>query len=104
MYPEDDEGKGWIRIKNVAKVQDSPTLLPARIANEIYRHGESGMGFFIFTVIFKDGQRLAYGTGGAVDFIRYPPGKGPADVNAGLPDEGRSDPNLVSPPKWYWCL
>ena len=31
----------------------------ARFADEIYRHGESRMGYTIFTVVFADGQRQA---------------------------------------------
>jgi hypothetical protein len=103
VYPEDDTAKRWIRIEDVANVEDSPTRLPARFASEIYRRGESGMGYTIFTVVFSDGSRQAYGTGNAVDFIRYPEGKGPRDVVAVLPHEGRNA-NPVSAPEWYWCL
>jgi hypothetical protein len=104
VYPENDRGKRWIRIEDVAEVQDSPTRLPARFANEIYRNGESGMGYTIFTVKFSDGLRQACVTGNAVDFIRYPLGKGPKDVAAVIPHEGRKDESLVKAPEWYWCL
>jgi hypothetical protein len=104
IWPEDDRHKSWIRIEDVAEVEDSPTRLPARFADEIYRHGESGMGYTIFTVVFAGGLRQACGTGNAVDFIQYPPGKGPADVVAVIPHEGRNAPQIVSAPGWYWCL
>jgi hypothetical protein len=39
-------------MENVAEVRDSPRRLPARFANELYQHGESGMGYTIFTVVF----------------------------------------------------
>lgn len=103
VYPEDDQGKRFIKIEDVVKVKDSPTRLPARFANQIYDHGESGMGYTIFTVVFSDGERQAYGTGNAVDFIRYPDGKGPNDVSSVLPHEGRNA-QPVGPPAWYWCL
>lgn len=102
VYPEDDKGKRSIRIEDVVKVEDSPTRLPARFANEIYAEGESRMGTHIFTVVFSDGSRQAFGTGGAVDFIRYPKGKGPGDVVAVLPHEGGAE--LMRTPEWYWCL
>jgi hypothetical protein len=70
VYPEDDKGKRWIRIEDVAEVEDSPTRLPARFADELYRNGESGMGYTIFTVVFADGQRQACVTGNAVDFVQ----------------------------------
>lgn len=103
VYPEDDRGKRFVRIEDVLKVEDSPTRLPAQFANEIYKHGESGMGYTIFTVVFSDGERQACGTGNAVDFIRYPDGKGPEDVVAVLPHEGRNA-QPVGAPDWYWCL
>jgi hypothetical protein len=104
VYPEDDKGKRWIRIEDVAEVEDSPTRLPARFADELCRKGESGMGYTIFTVVFADGQRQACVTGNAVDFVRYPPGKGQRDVVAVIPHEGRRDDSLVKAPPWYWCL
>jgi hypothetical protein len=51
VYPEADKGKRWVRIEDVVEVEDSPTRLPARFADEIYRQGESGMGYTIFTVV-----------------------------------------------------
>jgi hypothetical protein len=103
VYPEDDKGKRSIRIEDVLRVEDSPTRLPARFANEIYKRGESGMGYTIFTVVFSDGKRQACVTGGAVDFIRFPDGKGPKDVIAVEPHVGRSV-DMVTGPDWYWCL
>ena len=82
MYPEDDKGKRWIRIEDVFAVEESHTRLPALFADELYRNGESGMGYTIFTVVFADGQWQACVTGNAVDLIRYPPGKGSRDVVA----------------------
>lgn len=104
LYPENDPGKLWIRMEDVAEVQDSPTRLPARFANQIYKNGESGMGYMIFTVVFADGLRQAYVTGNAADFIRYPIGKGPGDVVAVLPHEGRRGDSLVKSPEWRWCI
>lgn len=103
VYPEGDSGKRFISIDDVEKVEDSPVRLPARFANEIYRNGESGMGYTIFTVVFSDGNRQACVTGNAVDFILYPVGKGPGDVIAVLPHEGRNA-GPVRTPEWYWCL
>jgi hypothetical protein len=99
----EDRGESVIRIEDVLKVEDSPTRLPPQFANEIYRGGESGMGYTIFTVLFSDGQRQAYATGNAVDFITYPEGKTPIDVVAVEPHEGRHS-NPVTGPTYYWCL
>jgi hypothetical protein len=103
VYPEDDRAKRWIRIEDLVKVEDSPTRLPAQFANEIYEQGESGMGYYIFTVLFSDGTRQACASGSAVDFIRYPDQKGPGDVVGVVPHEGRNAEPVVTP-GWYWCL
>jgi hypothetical protein len=104
VYPENDHGKRWIKMEDIAEVKESPIRLPAQFANEIYRNGESGMGYTIFTVVFSDGSRQAYGMGNAVDFIRYPDGKGPKDVVAVIPHEGRNDATRVDGSEYYWCL
>jgi hypothetical protein len=103
VYPEDDRGKRFVQVEDVVKVEDSPTRLPAQFANQIYDHGESGMGYTIFTVVFSDGERQVCITGNAVDFIRYPSGKGPNDVLSVLPYKGRNS-QQVGAPDWYWCL
>lgn len=104
VYPENDRGKRWIKMEDIAEVAESPVRLPAQFANEIYRNGESGMGYTIFSVVFSDGSRQAYGMGNAVDFIRYPNGKGPKDVVAVIPHEGRNDATRVDGSEYYWCL
>ena len=104
VYPENDQGKRWIRMEDIAEVRESPSRLPAKFAKEIYRNGESGMGYTIFTVVFADGVRQACVSGNAIDFIQYPTGKGPNDVVAVIPHEGRRDDSLVNSPEWYWCL
>lgn len=104
VWPEEDPGKWFLPIEDVQMIESGPTRLPARFASEIYDSGEWGMGFCIFTLMFTDGERQAYGSGNAVDFVIYPPGKGPDDVAAVIPHEGRSDPEILRPPHYYWCL
>jgi hypothetical protein len=104
VYPEDDKGKLSVKIDDVVEIESSPTRLPARFANEIYRNGESGMGYVVFTVLFADDEKQACVSGNAVDFIRYPARKGPKDVVGVIPHQGRRDDSLVKGPDWYWCL
>jgi hypothetical protein len=66
------------------------------------------MGYCLFTVIFKsdnssEQSSQAYITGDRVDFIEYPEGKGPQDVERVLPHVGRGS-NYIHGPKYYWCL
>lgn len=104
VWPEDDRGKQSVDFKMVTSIKDSPSRLPARFANELYNAGESGMGYTIFTVRFRDGSSIAVGTGNAVDFIDYPEGQSPETVVGVLPHIGRNDPHLRSGPKYWWCL
>jgi hypothetical protein len=104
VWPEQDSAKFSLSIRDVARILDSPSRLPARFANQIYEAGESGMGYTIFTVKFRDGTSTAVGTGNAVDFIEYPDGQSPQTVVAVLPHVGRDDPKLRSGPDYRWCL
>lgn len=104
MAPSIYRDKTSIGAEDLAAIEESPDRLPARFANEIYKQGESGMGYTIFTVVFKDGSRQVYATGGRADFIPYPEGKGPSDVVSVIPHEGRHDPSLLGAPESLWCL
>jgi hypothetical protein len=103
VYPQQDRGKSYTSLSDVDGLAESPRRLPARFADKLYKSGESGMGYTIFTVVFADGSRQAYSTGNAVDFIRYPEGKGPNDVVDVLPHQGRNA-EPVNSPEYYWCL
>ena len=59
VTPEEDQGKKCVAIQDVVKIEESPFRLPARFANQIYKAGESGMGYCIFTVQFDDGSSQA---------------------------------------------
>jgi hypothetical protein len=104
VWPEDDKGKKSIRIEDVSIVEQSSHRLPASLASKLYKAGESGMGYTIFTVVFDDGSRLAIQTGNAIDFINYPVGKGLQNVIDVLPHVGRDAPDLRSGPEYHWCL
>jgi hypothetical protein len=103
VWPEDDEDKSWVGVRDIRSVAESPERLPVRFANELYEAGESSMGGVLFTVTFVDGAQQAYSAGGAVDFITYPVGKGPSDVSAVTAHE-RDVPNRIRCPRYYWCL
>ncbi len=104
VWPEDDRGKRSVDIRMVASINDSPSRLPAHFADELYKAGESGMGYTIFTVRFRDGSCIAVRTGNAVDFIDYPARQSPQTVVGVLPQVGRDDPHLHSGPEYWWCL
>src|SRR5438309_11518947 len=66
VWPDEDPGKCWIDVRSVARVEESGFRLPVRFAEELYRAGESGMGYLLFRVRFRDGSTAAFVTGGAV--------------------------------------
>jgi hypothetical protein len=104
VWPDQDRGKREITIDQVVAVAGSPSRLPPDIANTIYQAGESGMGYSIFTLVFRDGSRQAYGSGNAVDFIEYPTGLKATDIVDVIPHEGRENRSRKTPPEYYWCL
>ena len=55
------------------------------------------MGWTVFTVVFFDGSKETYVARNAVDFIRYPVGKGPGDVtDSPTPSRQSSDEPAMS--------
>jgi len=104
IYPEDDRHKQSILIDDVADIQESPMRLPVQFANQVYKAGESAMGAHVFTVLFADGSKQAYGSGSAVDFLPFPDGKSAKDIVGVMPHEGRGDPSAMGCLAWCWCL
>lgn len=104
IYPEDDKGKQWIPLEWLDHVEPSPLRLPAPFANSLYQRGETGLGYYIFTIIFHDGTQQTCISGSTLDFVQYPLGKGPKDVQEVIPYEGRKAPGMVKSPPCFWCL
>jgi hypothetical protein len=104
VWPDEDHGKGEVCITDVVAIADSPSRLPAQFANALYQAGESGMGYTIFTVQFRDGSEMAVVTGNALDFVDYPPGQSETTVVGVLPHIGRNNPARRNGPDNTWCL
>jgi len=104
IWPEEDKHKKSILIDYVIEIQESDFRLPPQIAQKIYDGGESGMGYYIFTLIFNDGSKQAYITGGAVDFIPLPIGMVMNDIADVDLHVGRDDPMRMRSLDYYWCL
>lgn len=105
LWPDHDQAKREIDLSRVVEIGESPNRLPPRIANKVYRAGESGMGYCVFTLRFKDGTRQEVGSGGAVDFVRLPTGKRMTDIAGVLPHMGGSHEAIFSASlDYHWCL
>lgn len=104
----EDSGRAMIALADVASIIESPQRLPARLADEIYAAGESGMGYAIFTVLLRDGRSIPFLTGDAVDFPDWPDDVDPRDAVAVEPHAGREF--FVEPghgrrdAPYSWCL
>jgi hypothetical protein len=103
MWPEDDRHKRSIDILKVVHITSSPTRLPVEIAERLYKGGESGMGYCLFTLVFFDGQRQAYITGNAVDFVPFPTGKTLNDV-VDVSEHVENREAALPGCDYYWCL
>lgn len=110
VWPEEDKGKKAISIQDVAHIESSPVRIPAKLADKMYRAGESAMGGCIFTLLFKDGRKLAYVTGNAVDFVKLPQAVTSEMIIDLYPHEGRDSVEIktMDPQarvaEYYWCL
>jgi hypothetical protein len=80
VLPQHDKGKRAVSLSDLMVIVESPSRLPIPIAKTIYEAGESGMGYYVFTLVFDDGREVPCGTGNAVDFVALPEGLDPKDV------------------------
>jgi hypothetical protein len=103
LPPEKARGKSFVHIQDVARIEDSPSRLPPDIADKIYQAGESGMGYYRFTLIFSDGAKQEYGTGDLVDFVPFPADKSRSDIIDVVPGYGPSK-DVWQGLKSYSCL
>jgi hypothetical protein len=103
VWPDQDSGKREVRIQYVVHVRESPHRLPASLAQRLYDAGESGMGYVLFEIEYRDGSRSAHVSGNAVDFVRLAEGKVMSDAIAVYPHEGRNK-HLIEAPEYAWCL
>ena len=110
VLPDQDPDKKYILIENVARIQECPFRLPPKFANKMYQSGESGMGYCIYILVLKDGSRLPFLTGNAVDFPNLEPGISMDSVVDLLPHEGRKNfiQNNFNPytrsAEYCWCI
>lgn len=98
------EGENWVPLEQVAEILPSPNRLPASFANQIRAAGESGNGYYVFTVRFSAFRRRKYLTG-LVDFIKYPLLTGPSSISGVLPHVGNPKANKpIKELKVHWCV
>lgn len=97
-------GREYVPIRSVLRIENSPTRLSPALANKLYAAGESGMGYCVFTLVARNGQRIPCLTGGAVDWVQLPDGLVPGDVVDVIPHEGRDEPTHAGTAPYAWSL
>jgi hypothetical protein len=105
QYYEDNDL--FIPASQVSAISESQFRLPARWANIVYAHGESGMDYFMFRVFFRDKTHIDVTIGSTIDFIPYPEGKTVADVFTVEPWGRLTQPfarDTPLPPTFYRCV
>jgi hypothetical protein len=104
VWPDQDKGKQEIHIEQVELIVESTSRLPPTMAQRLYAAGESGMGYVLFEVSYKDGSRSAHIAGNAVDFIQLPVDKTMNDISDIYPHAGREAQAHLESPNYFWCL
>ena len=105
----------FVSITQIARIEDSPQRVPSGLATKMYRAGESGMGYYVFTLVLRDGRRLPYVTSGLADFVNFPLGVSSSMVKDLLPHEGKeqlqdaqhhwkNNEECTRGSRFLWCL
>lgn len=103
IWPEEDPGKAFIATSEVSDLWESPLRLPQRSADALYQHGESGMGYFVVTLRFRDGTEERCRTGSVVDFPWLPAGVSGSSIHA-IELGGSTGSPPRDAPAFHWCL
>lgn len=61
-------------LTSIAAIEPCPDRLPAKWANHIYAAGETGMGYYLFSLVMEDQSQFHF-VAPHVDFPRLPPGQ-----------------------------
>ena len=97
VWPDQDKGKREIKIQNVVRIEACRFALPTPHAQCLNDAGESGMGYMVFEIEYRDGSRTAHLSGCVVNFVRIAEEKTMADVVAVHPHAGRNSGSLRRP-------
>jgi hypothetical protein len=98
-----------IQAERIRSLRSSPQRLPARLANELYAAGESGMEYCSFSATFRSGKKLYFLNGNTADFPAWPADADPNEVIAVHPHDrhpeyrGRMPMAEESSAEYLWC-
>lgn len=104
VAPWNDSWKRHVPVEHIRDLRDSSTRLPPAIADELYEHGEDGMGYCVFELVLANGRVLACQTGNAVDFVALPDGVRSDQVVEVRPGQGRGREPDCRECRYAWSL
>jgi hypothetical protein len=104
VAPWNDSGKRYVPLERIRNLRDSSSRLSPTVANELYEHGEDGMGYCVFELVLADGRVLACQTGNAVDFVDLPDGVTSHQVVGVRPGRGRGREPDCRGRSYAWSL
>jgi hypothetical protein len=93
IYPD----RNYVWMKEVAKIEESPDRLPKPFADKMNAAGESGMGYCLFALDFRDGRRLYVSTGNFIDLLVLPEGYAFDQIVGIVPHARHQGPTLGGP-------
>ena len=103
-HPSTSTPSGTTSVEHIRDLRDSSTRLPPAIADELYEHGEDGMGYCVFELVLANGRVLACQTGNAVDFVALPDGVRSDQVVEVRPGQGRGREPDCRECRYAWSL
>ena len=104
VWPWEDDHKAYVSLEEVVAIEESPHRMPPQFPNKMYDAGESGMGYAVFSLLLRDGSRIEYTCGNAIDFVELPEGVSWNMVEDLVPHQGGRDGGALSCSDYAWCL
>ena len=74
---EEQTLQAFVKVEDVAAIDQSVEQTPLNVYRKIREAGETGMGYYIFSLRLSDGRSLKCFSGGGFEFLRLPSGVAP---------------------------
>jgi len=109
-------GRFFVDLSEVKAISECKYCISSKLAKKIYDSGESGMGYYKFRIVMKDGKIFPYLTGDAVEYLELPEGYTIEDIVDvkpfyQSPREGKCmdytdywKKGYYGSKRYYWCL
>lgn len=103
IMPDQDKGKNFVLVEDIEEIRESSLRMPAKLANKLYKAGESGMGYCLYKMTLDNGESIDVVAGNAIDFPPLPQGIRSNNIKDVFPHQG-SRQNPTKSPNYIWCI